>query len=254
MTKSITRTVASKAAALEADNALALAISNDLAAADAKARNSNADRQRDVALSMASQQLVFAGKEAAKAMAKADAIVSNAGRNLMQAFYEEGEHLAQTQLDYAEDMAPIVTLAIAEAYPKATDASRKTWRAYAKVFFLAGRHAIKSNKKTISALTEDYRDQLKALGALESHANDKPKQTRQARTAAAKPQADQTPANPQSTPAAPTFQPGKVYTEADLRQAALVLDGSPAFAPKIVKAFLEHREQMHKFIDSILAD
>ena len=51
-----------------------------------------------------------------------------------------------------------------------------------------------------------------------------------------------------------TFKPGRKYTADDYRQAALILDGSPDYAPKIVQAFQHHRDQLHKFIDSLLSD
>ena len=51
-----------------------------------------------------------------------------------------------------------------------------------------------------------------------------------------------------------TFKPGRKYTADDYRQAALILDGSPDYAPKIVQAFKCHRDQLHKFIDSLLSD
>lgn len=225
-----------------------------------KARNAADDRARKAALMLTRDTLVTAGKSTARTIARAQETISKAGLALMWQFNAEGAALSNVAHEYDKDIAPIAADTIAAAYPDATSASQRTWRSYAKLFWLAGVHGVESDATTISKLTDAFRDALKAQGVIEAHANDKPKETRQPRgkveavnnTPAAK--ADATPAAPNAPATVVVFKPGKVYTDADFRQAALVLDGSTDFAPKIVKAFREHREQMHRFIESILKD
>jgi hypothetical protein len=52
---------------------------------------------------------------------------------------------------------------------------------------------------------------------------------------------------------APKWKPGKAVTDQDRRHAALILSGAPSATVKIVKAFSEHREQLLKFIETLLA-
>ena len=217
-----------------------------------KARNAADDRARKAALMLAKETLVSAGKVTARTIARAEETIAKAGLSLMWQFRDEGAALATIAHDYEKDVAPITAETIAAAYPNATGASQRTWRAYAKLFFLAGVHGVSSDETTISKLTDAFRDELKARGIIDAHVKDKAKETRQPR---GKVEAqNNAPAATAPAPAtAPAFKPGKVYTESDYRAAALILDGSPAFADKIVRAFRDHRDQMHKAIESILS-
>jgi hypothetical protein len=188
----------------------------------------------------------------------------------MEKFYDEGGALADVVHDYDKDIAPITQAVIAEAYAASSEGSKKTWRAYAKIFFLAGAHGIEPSDATgIAKIVETYRDLLKRDGVIAEHGNDKPKgrAPRPASNKPATPVAPNTDTAPQANvapsdatlekvinnEAPPRWRPGKAITEQDKKHAALILCGNPGAALKIIKAFDQHREQVLKYISQLIA-
>ena len=259
----MTRTIKTARPIAEQVAALALVVTDkaETAKADAskaganKARNKADDRNRKAQLMLTREALLDAGKATARTIARAQETISKAGLALMWAINGEGAALATVAHEYDKDIAPIIADTVAAAYPDSNGASQRTWRAYAKLFWLAGVHGIDSDQTTISKLTDDFRDQLKAKGVLEPHANDKAKETRAPRGAVAKgnpaPVAKGNPAP--VAPVAPVNAP-KVVTPADMQAAALLLTGNAVMAQQLVEAITLHRDQLAKALAAITTE
>jgi hypothetical protein len=234
-----------------------------------KAQIKQDDRALKAALLLTRENLITAGKRYASIEARARKTLANAALELMKSFYDEGTAYANVVFDYDKDLAPVTAIALETAHPDAEKGTLRTKRALAKVFFLAGAHGVESDANTINELAAAYRDQLKAHGVIDAHANDG-KQTRQPRPGTAKDEAPATslPATseqasqdnvaPVATPQTSEdielhWKPGKPVTDKERRVAALVLTGGPAAARKLVLAIETHREQLLKWIDTILA-
>jgi hypothetical protein len=244
-----------------------------------KAAIKAADRATQAAISLTRQNLIQAGKVTARTIARAQDTIAKAGLSLFWSFNAEGAQLANIQIDYEKDIAPITASVILEAYPDATKPMLATYRNKAKLFFLAGYRGVESEAITLNELCDVFRDELKKIGAIEAHGNDgstgkgrKPrpgsaKDEKAAveptssvseydgiaalgRAALAHREGAQANAAQVTTP---TWAPGKTYSDKDRRNAALILSGTPAATVKIVKAFEVHREQIMKFIDQLIA-
>lgn len=233
------------------------------------------DRALKAAILLTRENLVAAAKLTARTIARAEDSIAKAGLALMWRFRDEGESFKATPCDYDRDIAPLTTMAIAEAYSASTDASKKTWRAFAKIFFLAGVHSIDTDETTISKIVDSFRDQLKAANIIAEHGNDKAKRaprpasvkdvrpttatpstgaaTTESSTSTDTSSADTSSADISSAaPVAPKYSPKKVYTVEDRRNAAMILCGTPSATADIVAAFEQHREQVLKFIRQLV--
>jgi len=223
------------------------------------------DRALKGAIALTRENLTAAGKLCKRTIARAEDSITKAGLSLMWACKAEGEAYKAISFEYDKDVAPVVALAIAEAYE--SKMVQKTMRAYGKLFFLAGVHDIDTDETTQNKIVESFRDQLKAAGIIEEHGNDKAKRATRTSTAnveKARGQETVSPATPVAVPAnasaapseaiaAPKLKPGKVYTDGDRRAAAFILTGSLDACPDVVAAFATHRDQVLKFIHQLVA-
>jgi hypothetical protein len=227
------------------------------------------DRALKSALLLTRENLVAAGKLTARTIARAEDTISKAGLALLWAINGEGKALMAVAHDYDRDIAPIVSTAMSEAYGS-NKASQKTMRAYGKLFFLAGVHSLDTDETSMNKIVDSFRAQLKESGLVSEEGqgkgggrkprpatakDDKASSTDTSSTATTESPLTATSSTdvPVAEPSIPSVvKPGKAYTVEVRRNAALILSGTPALSADIVQAFEVHREQVLKFIRTLI--
>lgn len=219
------------------------------------------DRALKSALLLTKENLTAAGKLTARTIARAEDTISKAGLALMWRCKDEGEAYKAVSHDYDRDIAPIISAAMSEAYGS-NKASQKTMRAYGKLFFLAGVHSLDTEETSMNKIVESFREQLNSAGLVPAEGKGKGG-GRKPRPATAKDDSvkatDAVVTTDAVDPAVTTepsipavVKPGKAYTVEVRRNAALILSGTPALSDDIVTAFYCHRDQVLKFIRSLI--
>jgi hypothetical protein len=218
-----------------------------------KARVAARSTALDDRLAGAREALEEAGRAAAKAFAKADGAKEKAGLELMEEFYAQGHEFTRLKLtvDY-DDVKDIVAATIATAYKASPKNSQKTWRSYAKTFFLAGVAGLDSAATTISSLYKSYTEQLVAAGVKEEDT----RSSRQPSMAGEKATGSTATSATVTSSTGSTelrYVPRKQYTVDQLHACAMILTRNGDLAAKLEKVLVDHRDQFVKWCNTILA-
>lgn len=212
------------------------------------------------------KKLIAAAKAVVASMTKGDAAVQSAkeqaeaktGLSTKQACLKllDGRNSAVTEKDWQKTYAPAVVAALNEAYPDGYGPRLS----HIRVMVIGISNGIDGP----AGRRQYYEATLPILydrGLLAKGKAGRPASTTGGKVTSGEPAKGSTPDAPavpgkgEDKVALPTFAPGKAYSDGDLRQAALLLFGSPAFADKLLKirASAELTEQLKKAVNAWLA-
>ena len=212
------------------------------------------------------ETLISAAKVTYRQIARAEKSIDEAKLGFFWQMRDEGKQYKNVVHDFEKDIAPIIALAVAEAYASNPESTRKTYRHNAKVFFLAGVHNVDVDFVKLNEIVDGLKTELKVKGFITEEGKGKGG-GRKPRPATAKAETTATSSTDTSStattdavdpnvttePSIPAVvKPGKAYTVEVRRNAALILSGTPALSQDIVQACEVHRDQVLKFIRGLI--